>query len=151
MESFFADCLQRLTTMHAEMEKAIAGLSLEALDWSPGLEMNSMAVLVAHTAGAERYWIGDVIGQDPSGRVRAQEFETAGLTESALREKLQAALAHSQGMLAALSLDDLAQPRRSPRDGREVTAGWALAHALEHTAVHTGHLQLMRQLWEQTQ
>jgi uncharacterized damage-inducible protein DinB len=137
--------------MHEEMEKAIAGLPPQALDWSPGPEMNSMAVLVVHTAGAERYWIGDVIGQDPSGRVRAQEFETAGLTETALREKLQAVLAHSQGVLAVLSLDDLARPRRSLRDGREVTAGWALAHTLEHTAVHTGHIQLMRQLWEQTQ
>ena len=151
MIPFFADCLDRLKTMHGEMEKAIAGLPPEALNWSPGPEMNSMMVLVAHTAGAERYWIGDIIGQDPSGRVREQEFEAQGLTEAALRERLQAALVHSQGVLAALSLDDLAQPRYSSRHDKDFTAGWALVHALEHTAVHTGHIQLMRQLWEQNQ
>jgi uncharacterized damage-inducible protein DinB len=151
MESFFVDCLDRLTTMHGEMEKAIAGLPTEALDWSPGPEMNSMAVLVVHTAGAERYWIGDVVGQDPSGRVRSQEFETRGSTEAVLQEKLQATLAHSQGVLAALLLADLDQPRYSSRHDEDSTAGWALVHALEHTAVHTGHLQIMRQLWEQRQ
>ena len=26
---------------------------------------------------------------------------------------------------------------------------WALLHALEHTAIHLGHMQIMRQLWEQ--
>lgn len=149
MESFFADCLDRLMTMHAEMEKAIAGLPPEALDWSPGPEMNSMAVLAVHTAAAERYWIGDVIGQDPSGRIREQEFEMAGLTEEILQQKLQAVLAHSRSVLAGLTLADLAQPRYSSRHDKEFTAGWALAHALEHTAVHTGHVQLMRQLWEQ--
>lgn len=135
--------------MHTEMEKAIAGLPPEALDWSPGPGMNSMAVLVAHTAGAERYWIGDIIGQDPSNRVREAEFETTGLTEAVLRQKLQVALEHSQGVLATLSLADLAQPRYSSRHDKDFTAGWALVHALEHTAVHTGHIQLMRQLWEE--
>ena len=149
MHPFFADCLDRLTALHDEIEKAMAGLSLEALDWSPGPEMNSMAVLVMHTAGAERYWIGDIVGQDPSGRVREQEFKTSDMSEVVLREKLQAALAHSQEVIAALSLDDLAQPRYSSRHDKDFTAGWALVHALEHTAVHTGHIQLMRQLWEQ--
>lgn len=149
MLPFFTDCFAWLTTMHGEIEKAIAGLPPEALDWSSGPGMNSMAVLAAHTAGAERYWIGDVVGQDPSGRVREREFETQGITEAALREKLQAALAHSQEVLAALSLDDLARPRYSSRHDKDFTAGWALIHALEHTAVHTGHIQLMRQLWEQ--
>lgn len=151
MVSFFADYLDRLTTLHSEMVKSIAGLPPEALDWSPGPEMNSMAVLVVHTAGAERYWIGDVVGQDPSGRVREQEFATSELSETVLQEKLQTALAHSQVVLAALSLEDLAQPRYSSRHDDDFTAGWALVHALEHTAVHTGHIQLMRQLWEQSQ
>jgi hypothetical protein len=26
---------------------------------------------------------------------------------------------------------------------------WSLLHALEHTALHLGHMQLTRQLWEQ--
>lgn len=83
------------------------------------------------------------------GRVRAQEFETRGSTETYLRNRLRAALFHSQKVLDSLTLVDLAQPRYSARHEAEFTAGWALLHALEHTAVHTGHIQLMRQLWEQ--
>jgi hypothetical protein len=29
--------------------------------------------------------------------------------------------------------------------------GWALCHILKHTALHLGHLQITRQLWEQRQ
>ena len=36
--------------------------------------MNSMNVLVVHLIGAERYWIGDVIAGEPSGRDRESEF-----------------------------------------------------------------------------
>jgi hypothetical protein len=27
--------------------------------------------------------------------------------------------------------------------------GWALLHALEHTAIHLGHIQITQQLWDQ--
>lgn len=29
------------------------------------------------------------------------------------------------------------------------TVAWRLAHALEHTALHLGHMEITRQLWEQ--
>ncbi|MCP4424791.1 MAG: DUF664 domain-containing protein [Chloroflexi bacterium] len=151
MLPFFADFLDRLEAMHEAIEQAVAGLPPEALDWRPGPEMNSIAVLVAHTAGAERYWIGDVAGQEPSGRVRAAEFETAGVETAVLLAKLQAALDHSRGVLESLTLANLELERVSPRDGRVYTVGWALSHALEHTALHAGHIQLTRQLWENKQ
>ena len=33
-------------------------------------------------------------------------------------------------------------------DAREFTVAWCLLHALEHSAVHLGHMQIVRQLWE---
>ncbi len=60
METFFKDYLERLETLHSEIETAILGLTPDALDWIPGKEMNSIAILVVHLTGAERYWIGDV-------------------------------------------------------------------------------------------
>jgi hypothetical protein len=51
--------------------------------------------------------------------------------------------------LEKLTLKDLETLSISPRDGRKLTVAWALAHALEHTALHAGHMQIMRQLWEQ--
>ena len=144
LESYF-DRLQRL---HRDAEEALDGLPPEALDWSPAPDVNSLVVLTTHLAGSERYWMGDVAGQDPSGRVREEEFRTQGVDAAALKQRLAAALAHSRGVLEKLTLEDLDARRTSPMDGREVTVGWAIAHALEHTAVHVGHMQVTRQWWE---
>jgi len=143
--------LDGLQALHADLRRAIEGLPPEALDWSPGPDFNSIAVLAVHTAGAERYWIGDVVGREPSGRVREAEFQTQGLSAGDLIARLDAALTHSQTVLDALTLFDLDTKRVSPRDGREVSVAWALAHALAHTASHVGHIQITRQWWDQRQ
>jgi class 3 adenylate cyclase len=149
MGLFFADYLDRLQRLHDDVAHAVEGLSQEALDWAPGPDMNSLCVLVVHLAGAERYWIGDVVGRDPSGRDRDAEFRARGVGAAALKARLADALAHSRGVLEELTLEDLEAVRVSPRDGREFSVAWALAHALEHTAIHVGHAQLVRQLWDQ--
>jgi uncharacterized damage-inducible protein DinB len=145
----FADYLERLQTLHTQMQRAIEGLSQDALDWSPGPDMNSIAVLAAHTASAQRYWIGDVAAQDASDRDRDAEFRTQGVDAASLLARLDAALAHSRSVLEKLTLSDLEATRISPRDGKEYSVAWALAHALQHTAIHVGHAQMTRQLWEQ--
>ncbi len=149
MEQPFEEYLERLEALHAAAGRSIEGLPQAALDWAPGPDMNSLCVLVVHLAGAERYWIGDVVGRDPSGRDRDAEFRAQGLDAAALKERLADALAHARGVLEALTLADLAALRVSPRDGRTYTVAWALAHALTHTALHVGHMEVTRQLWEQ--
>jgi len=149
MLSVLEDYLERLQALHADIECTIEGLPPEALDWVPGPDMNSLGVLAVHVADAERYWIGDVAGRDPSGRDRAAEFRTRGLDTAALKARLAKTLAHSQAVLEGLTLPDLEAARVSPRDGRTFTVAWCLAHALEHTALHLGHMQITRQLWEQ--
>ena len=89
------------------------------------------------------------LASDPSGRNREVEFRAHGTDGAALKLRLDRTLAHTQGVLDALTLQDLEASRTSPRDGREYTVGWALAHALEHTAIHVGHAQITRQLWDQ--
>jgi hypothetical protein len=39
--------------------------------------------------------------------------------------------------------------RVSPRDGKQVTVGWALLHPLQHTGQHVGHIQVLVQQWKQ--
>ena len=145
MLSILEDYLERLQALHADMRSAIEGLPQEALDWVPGKDINSLCALVVHTAGAERYWIGDVVGGEPSGRDRAAEFRTHGLDGATLKARLAAALAHSQTVLEELTLPDLEETYVSPRDGRQFTGAWCLAHAVEHTALHLGHMQIPRQ------
>lgn len=148
MLPILTDYLERLQNLHTQIQQAIAGLSPEALNWTPGPEMNSLAVLVVHTAGSQRYWIGEVAGQDPANRDRDAEFRAQDWDEASLLELLATTLAHSQAMLARLTLPDL-EGQRVATDGRAVTVAWALWHALGHTALHVGQMQLTRQLWEQ--
>jgi uncharacterized damage-inducible protein DinB len=147
MDIFFQDCLDYLERLHSDIETAIGGLSPEALDWIPADGANSMAVIAVHVAASERYWIGDVIGREPSGRDRDAEFHTRGLNVAALQSRLAQALEHSRVTLSRLTLADLDDPRI--HNGQETRVGRALAHALEHVGMHAGHLQITRQLWDQ--
>jgi uncharacterized damage-inducible protein DinB len=148
MDSLFVDYLNRLEALHMGVKQAIAGLSPEALAWVPGPEMNSLAVLVAHIAGSERFWVGDMAGQEHSGRVRAEEFAATGLSEAELVHYLDKSFAHSQSVLSNLLLTDLDKFHESPVHKESFRVSWSLLHNLEHVALHVGHAQLMRQLWE---
>jgi len=149
MEPFFEAALDRLMELHREMEKCLMELPHEALNWVPGEGINSLAVLASHTAGAERYWIGDMLAGDSSNRVRAVEFEVTNASAPDLIERLRAALVHSEMTLSDLKVADLAENRLSPTHNRSFSVGWCILHTLDHTALHLGHMQITRQLWDQ--
>ena len=149
MNPFFEELFKKFRGLHAEIEEKIVDLPQEALDWHPGADMNSIGVLVAHIAGAERYLIGDVVLEDSSHRDRPAEFLTKGLVVPELLSKLKDSETYMERAFESLTLDDLDKTRRHPRDGRQVKVSWSLLQAIEHTAMHVGHIQLVRQLWEQ--
>jgi uncharacterized damage-inducible protein DinB len=151
MQPFFNNYLNNLQELHDEIRNAVKELPPNALDWIYGPEMNSLSVLVVHLIGAERYWIGDVIVGEPSGRDRGSEFAVKGLSEQGLVQKLVEIETYLQNALETMSLQELEAERISPRNGREVTVAWALCHALKHTALHVGHIQISRQMWDQQQ
>jgi uncharacterized damage-inducible protein DinB len=148
MFPFYQDFLNCLDEHHKNIACAIEGLPQAALDWLPGEGMNSISVLIIHLTGAERYWIGDVASGDLSSRDRAAEFHTRGIPCEALQQRLADATDYAHSTLSRLTLDDLGQERVSRRDGRKFTVAWALLHTLEHTALHVGHIEITRQLWE---
>jgi uncharacterized damage-inducible protein DinB len=148
MIKILTEYLDRLQALHIEIQQALDGLPLEALDWKPGPKMNSIGVLVTHLTGAERYWVGDVAGQDPSGRVRQTEFQAHGADQADLQRHLSNSLNYIRKVLSNPSLEDLDALRLSLSDGQRYTVAWCLLHALEHSAIHLGHIQLTRQLWE---
>jgi len=127
----------------------------EALDWRPlaeasgaaaGHETNSLAVLAAHIAGAERYWIAEAVGGRPGTRNRDAEFQVADTTASALAERLELVGSESRQVFAELSEADLAAERRLR--GRSVPVRWCILHVIDHTATHLGHMQLTLQMWQ---
>lgn len=145
--SYFTEYMETLRANLAEVRKLLQELPAEALDWTPGEGVNSTAVLAAHLAGSNKYWLGDVLGNRESHRDRDSEFATQGVDAVDLSARLEATLADITPIVEALTLDDLAKDRFSPRHGREYSVGWVLNHALEHTAQHVGHAQVAGQVW----
>ncbi len=148
MSNCYTDYLDNLAELHTEIMKTVRTLPPEALDWVPVQGANSLCVLIVHVAGAEKFWLGDVVAGEPSGRDRPKEFQAKNLSIAALETKLNESLGYAELVLEKLNMEDLGALRTSPRDGQQVTVAWALDHTLKHTAIHLGHIQLTRQLWD---
>jgi uncharacterized damage-inducible protein DinB len=149
MQTFFKDHIDLLEERHNNILEALEGLSPAALDWIPGPDMNSISVLVFHLTGAERYWIGDVAAQDPSDRDRDAEFRVRDVGMDVLKKRLADNLEYARKTLDKFTIQDL-ETTRVTRDGHTFAVAWTLLHALEHTTLHLGQIQITRQLWEQS-
>jgi uncharacterized damage-inducible protein DinB len=148
MLSFYETLFDRFHELHQEIEKSLEVLPSDALDWKPGDGMNSISVLVVHLTGAERFLMGDIVMGEPSKRDREAEFQVEGLTKEDLIHRLSTAEAYIKGAFEKLSLNDLETQRMHPRHGNQVSVAWAILHALEHTGIHVGHIQLTVQLYQ---
>lgn len=148
MNPFNQLILDRFQNLHKGLIEAIDGLPVAALDWSPGMDYNSITRLVVHLTGAERFLFSDVILGKPSGRDRDAEFQALGWTGAELVERIGVAEAAIQAALETLSLADLEAERIHPKHNNPVLVGFAVLHALEHSAEHLGEIRLLRRLWQ---
>ena len=152
MEQFINDYLDRLQDLHQQMIAVLDALPDTAVNWQPPVkDINSIAVLVTHAMGAERFWVGDVALGDSSNRERSDEFINAPKTCAELKAIIQTTEEYIQGALPQIALTDFPTLKSTPNHSRDFTIGWSLLHAMEHTAVHVGHIQIMQQLWEKHQ
>ena len=145
---FFADYLQELEILQHRLHTDVRDLPAEAMDWSPGPQMNSVAVLLAHIAGVLQEGM-DIALSVPPRRVRAQEFQTRGVLSAEMLRRLDAVIAYARGTLPRLGLPDLDTARQD--EDATVTCGWVLLHALDHAYLHLGHVQITCQLWRQSE
>ena len=139
------DLHANLAWLHDQIKPILRELGASQLDWKPFPSSNSIAQLAAHTADSERYWIGEVVGGEPTGRDREAAFAVAGLNAEELCALLDETLASSERAMERVASADLERDF-TVGPGGPVTAMGPLAHALEHTAIHTGHIELMRDL-----
>jgi len=147
-DQFFVDYLERLEALQRRLHQEVQDLPMEAVDWLPGQEMNSAAVLLAHITGVLHEAM-DLAMDKATSRVRAQEFQTHGVPGSEMLYRLDAVIDYARGTLPHLRLSDL-EKERIDEDG-PVTCGWAMLHALEHAFLHLGHLQITCQIWRQNE
>jgi uncharacterized damage-inducible protein DinB len=148
MEAYYSRYLKQLESWHKEIKQALLEMDEAGLDWSPGEGMNSVTVLVAHAAGAERYWFGDVAAGESSRRDRPAEFKAREIGVTALIQKIDDAWRYAEETLSHFTLDDLERECLVPHSGAWVSVAYALRHAMAHTALHLGHIQVTRQIWE---
>ena len=142
--------LNRIRDLRGQVCDLIVDLPAEALNWRPleGVEehaTNSLAVLATHVAGAEHFWISEVVGRRPPTRDRDAEFVTTATDASRLIQRLEAVGAETQGVFSVLTETDLEGTREAR--GRTIPVRWCILHVIDHTALHLGHMQLTYQLW----
>mgnify|MGYP001048100802 CR=1 FL=1 len=141
---------QALCEQHQVMRDLIQGLDAAALNWSPGPEMNSIAVLYAHLLDAERFLLAAALGETVQ-RDREAAFRYQAPDAVALLQLIDAVEAESLARVDRLTEADLAAVRAPAGDrlNRRFPGAWWVLHALGHDREHIGQAMLTRQLYEQ--
>jgi uncharacterized damage-inducible protein DinB len=142
--------LLRLEDLHKQVIAVIHEVPGDGLNFTPivipDLQVsNSLAALAVHIAGAEHYWIGEVVAGLMPTRDRAAEFKTKVRFSAELVTRLKNAYAESNTILARLTEADLEKIRKV--EDHDVPVRWAILHVIDHTALHLGQMQLTYQLW----
>ena len=143
--------LERIEDVRGQIDAILQTLTLDAVNWRPddGSDdhaMNSIAILAMHTAGAEHFWIGEVVGGLPATRDRDAEFETKVADTAVLCQTLAKVGQQSRTVLESLTQEDLDGHREAR--GRLIPVRWSILHVIDHTSLHLGHIQLTTQLWQ---
>ncbi|MDQ2766937.1 MAG: DUF1572 domain-containing protein [Gemmatimonadota bacterium] len=121
-------------------------LSEEDVWWRANDQSNSIGNLLLHLEGSTRKWILIVAGGQPLTRDRDAEFAERGpIAKSALLTRLRSTLTVVDEVLATLDETKLLERRPASND-EEVTVLWAVLHAIEHFAMHTGQIILITKL-----
>lgn len=149
MLSETANYLSRIQDLHQQINQLIAAAPAAGLDWRPFAEReehtaNSLAVLAVHIAGAEHFWIGEVIGGLPPTRDRDAEFSTQSISAEELIHLLDHTLTETTAIFSDLDNEGMDQTRTVR--GKLVAVRWAIVHVIDHTALHLGHMQMTYQL-----
>ena len=145
----FAVDLERIVRRALDQFKDISESDLNRSLALP--ESNNAFVLATHLIGSAEYWVLQLAGGHDVQRDRLAEFRAIG-TGATLAARYERWLAAMQSLLPTLpdeQLDRVVQvePSYHPSlDETPMTLRDALLHAIEHCALHQGHLELTRQL-----
>lgn len=157
--SAFSDAYERqLRSLTSEFLAAIEGIPEDDLNaWKPQMaiegsqEITTFAALGVHIAGAGEFMTLIAVGGAPVTRDRDAEF-VAKATREQIEHRFNSWLPKVHLLLERLSEQELAAQNTHDR---YLDRGWTnaqiLLHALDHTALHTGHAQIQRQLWDDEQ
>lgn len=137
-----------------ELLETLRDVPRDVLDrWKPaaairgGHAINTFAGLAVHTVSAAEFHALHMVGRQPSDRVRDDEFG-ATTTYAEIEARFNAFLDELHALLDGMTEKDFGgEPLPDRPDLDWTNADW-LMHTIDHIALHTGHLQVQRQLWE---
>ena len=142
----FAD---RFDEIRRQAREAIRNLDERGLNSTPlSQDTSSLAVLVHHMAGVERFWLRQIIGGIDIGRQRSNEFIAKAARVAELEKLLDEAGRTTREVLSDLKADQLHEIRDARGEPR--TVQWCMLAAMDHLSGHVGHLQLTRQMYDGT-
>ncbi len=141
---------QILADQHDTMRSILDGLDGDGLNWSPGPETNSIAVLFTHLLGAENSMTA-TIAQESFERDRDAEFRVTVDDVATMRKLVDDVEARIVPRIDTLSLAALAEMHSPPGDrlNRVHLGSWWIFHAVEHNREHIGQALLTKQLYDQ--
>jgi uncharacterized damage-inducible protein DinB len=150
VDPFLAAARTTFRQQQRAFETVVAGLPIEALDWQPASDANSLTVLVTHAWGAAEAWTLRAAGREMT-RDRAAEFR-AKADVAALQTLLTEGGVRIEAALDAIDSATLGRvrfgPLTQPSSDEEYTVAHCVLHAVEHAQEHLGQAYLTRQLWE---
>lgn len=146
---------QSLERQLSQFREAIEGLPDHDLKtWKPSTEplgggpMNTFSALAAHITGAGVWRVYQQVYGDMVERHRDAEFQ-ATISAEEIGQMFDDWLAGFQERLNRETQPDLSSlPQVPPEDRPDWTRLQWLLSLVDHTALHVGHAQIHRQLWE---
>jgi uncharacterized damage-inducible protein DinB len=141
------ELIRLLEDQHTYASHALQNASREAINWKPAsTPCDSLAGLVHHIVEVQRLWLDTVIGGEPVPPGLATAHQAEADSAESLWALMVDSLAKSKARLESLTAEEYDELRT--RRDRQVTVRWAAYHTLEHTAMHVGHMQLTRQVYD---
>jgi uncharacterized damage-inducible protein DinB len=123
----------------AQINVCLEALDDEQLWWRQNEQSNSVANLVIHLTGSNRYFFEHVIGGRPDERNRDAEFAARGGRSKTFLQQLWAESVASTSR-ALEGLDPSRLMEQTDRSGKPTTFAQILLHVSHHNAVHLGQI-----------
>lgn len=151
MEAEVQGYLDELKVLKNQIRDIVQGMSEESINWQPlPKDTNSIYAIMTHLLGADDNWVKRVINGQSINRDREAEFRSLGNLQD-IMNRFEKVSKENENILSKLDSLQLGETRKVQiqQNGQAVSVRWCILHVVSHYALHLGHIQLTRQLWEQ--
>jgi uncharacterized damage-inducible protein DinB len=123
----------------AQINTCLDALNDQQIWWRPNEKSNSVANLVIHLAGSNRYYLEHVVGEAEDRRDRDAEFAARdGRPKIELLKRWSDSVASTERVLNGF--DESRLMETTERTGKTTTFAQILLHVSHHNCVHLGQI-----------